>query len=76
MHPLVKRPVQKPCQNNTSSESDSNANYDPVPKYKEISGDCSFAECDDATLRVVNVEEYSGAIWYIRDSFLFIHYFD
>lgn len=76
MHPLVRRPVQKPRQNNTSSESDSDANNDPVPKYQEISGDYSFAECNDATLRVVNVEEYSGAIWYIRDSSLFIHYFD
>lgn len=78
MHSLVKRIVQKPLQDDTqaSSESDSDANYDPVPKYQEIAGDYNFAKCDDATLRVVNVEEYSGAIWYIRDSSLFIHYFD
>lgn len=48
-----------------------------APEYRTI---CSnlFTQHDvqAGTLMELNVEEYSGALWYCRDMSLFIHYFD
>lgn len=47
---------------------------DQLPNFQEIS--VSYLPgCDNATLMNLNVEEYSGAVWYIRGSSVFINHF-
>lgn len=73
MHAILNRPEHKSHQNDADTESAS-VMLDQLPNFQEIS--VSYLPgCDNATLMNLNVEEYSGAVWYIRGSSVFINHF-